>query len=85
MTYQAAPAPAATAGQTGQPDGQMAQSNSQTYQSFSAETAVPANGPAVGYPVQFYPAYGGSSYGYSSDWRSLDNARFNGVNPGAYP
>jgi hypothetical protein len=100
MSYQPAPsqvAPPVAAGQTAQPNGQMAQSGDQTYQSFSAETpAANSNGSMATYPLQSYPTYGGyyggygnyyggSGYGYSSDWRAFDNAHYHGVNPNAYP
>jgi hypothetical protein len=97
-SYAVPPAPA-QAGTAAQPNGQIAQSNGQTYQSFSAEGA-PANsyGSTATYPVQAYPTYNGyyggsgyygspnyGGYGYSSNWRSLDNARYHGVDPNAYP
>jgi hypothetical protein len=84
----AAPAP---------PAGRMAQSNNQTYQSFSAEPAptyTPA--PAATYYAPSYPSYNGGFYGYSpynygggynsgySDWRRWDNANYHGISPN-YP
>jgi len=75
------------------PSGPVAQSNSQTYQSFSAE---PSPAPSPTYSVPSYPTYGGNygfyyggpayygGYGYSSGWRSLDNAGDHGVSPN-YP
>jgi|HubBroStandDraft_6_1064221.scaffolds.fasta_scaffold45744_2 hypothetical protein len=77
--------------------GPMAQSNNQSYQSFSAEpNAVPMNTYApnttYSYPYGYYGnSYnGGWNYGYPSYYGNttnsgLDNARFHGVNPNAYP
>jgi hypothetical protein len=76
-------------------NGQVAQSNDFSYQSFSATpspTSAPA--PAPTYVTPSYPTYGGyygygyygapyyyggSGYGYSSGWRSLDNANHHGM------
>ena len=69
----------------GQPNGQMAQSNNQTYQSFSAEPApVYSAPPAATYSYPAYGGYGGFSgapynngyygYGNNQSWRRWDNA-----------
>ncbi len=68
----------------GQPNGQMAQSNNQTYQSFSAEPAPVFSGaPAATYSYPAYGGYGGfygspynnGYYGYGNQsWRRWDNA-----------
>jgi hypothetical protein len=89
MTYQ--PTPYQAAPQTAPSNGQMAQSNGQTYQSFSAPP-TPAYGAAPIYTAPSYPAYGGyyggyysspyyygGSYGYSPGWRSLDTANHHGT------
>jgi len=91
MTYQQAPnqvppAPTPQAGQT-------AQSNTQTYQSFSAEpSAAPMY--AAPAPTYSYPAYGGyygnGGYGYPSYYGNTtnsqwDNANYHGINPNRYP
>jgi hypothetical protein len=84
------PAPAQTASPAPQA-GQMAQSNNQTYRSFSADP-TPAAAPVYAAPVQNYggygyygtPNYGGSfngyqSYGYGGgDYRRWDNANNHG-------
>jgi hypothetical protein len=79
------------------PAGQTAQSNNQTYRSFSAE---PAPAPTYSYApstTYSYPTYGyygnsyygngyyggyGYSYGSNQRW---DNANNHGINPNAYP
>jgi hypothetical protein len=94
MTYQQAPSQVPPA--PAPPAGQTAQSNNQTYQSFSAEPqatgtyAAPA--PTYSYPAYggyygngFYGGgYGGGYYGNTtnSQW---DNANYHGINPNAYP
>jgi len=61
-----APATAQSAAPSAVPsNGQVAQSNSQTYQSFSAEPSPVYSAPT--YTAQSYPAYGGN-YGYSYGW-----------------
>jgi hypothetical protein len=69
----------------GQSNGQMAQSNNQTYQSFSAEPApVYSSPPAATYSYPAYGGYGGFygspynngyyGYGNNQSWRRWDNA-----------
>ena len=97
MSYQPAPSPpgqqSAKPGTMAVANGRTAQSNTQTYQSFSAQPA--ASTPTATYPVQAYPTYAGNNgyygaplyggNGYSQGWRSFDNAHDHGVNPNAYP
>jgi hypothetical protein len=94
---QAAPAPPAASTAPAPPAGRTAQSNSQTYQSFSAEPApLYSNAPAAVYAAPAYPAYGGfygspyygnPYYGYQSNYRSnerWDNANDHGIPPFSY-
>jgi hypothetical protein len=96
---QVAPSGASSTGQAAQlkdpSNGQVAQSNSFTYQSFSASpSSSSAPAPAPTYVTPSYPMYGGyygygyygapyyysgSGYGYSSGWQSLDNANHHGI------
>jgi hypothetical protein len=96
---QAVPSGASFNGQaaplTAPSNGQIAQSNGLTYQSFSATpSSASAPAPAPTYVTPSYPTYdgnygygyygapyyyGGSGYGYSSGWRSLDNANHHGI------
>lgn len=76
--------------------GQTAQ-NIQPYQSFSAEPQAVQTAPMYAPNTYSYPTYGGyygngynggyySYPSYGGGWNSgLDNARFHGVNPNAYP
>lgn len=94
MTYQQAPNPVPPAPTP--PAGQTAQSNNQTYQSFSAEPQATgtyvAPAPSYSYPAfggnygngYYGGGYGGGYYGNTtnSQW---DNANHHGINPNLYP